>query len=72
MAEINKKKDPNNNNKFMSFSDHLEELRQRILNSIYTILISIFSSFLVIKPLIKFLELPAKNILPFYKLSTIN
>jgi len=61
MVEINKKNDINNN-KLMSFSDHLEELRQRILNSIYTILISIFTSFLVIKPLIKFLELPAKNI----------
>ena len=61
MAEINKKNDIDNN-KLMSFSDHLEELRQRILNSIYTILISIFTSFLVIKPLIKFLELPAKNI----------
>jgi len=35
----------------MTFSDHLEELRQRILNSIYSILISIFFSFLIIKPL---------------------
>ena len=26
----------------MTFSDHLEELRQRILNSIYSILISVF------------------------------
>ncbi len=46
----------------MSFSDHLEELRQRILNSIYSIIICIFVSFLVIKPLIRFLEIPAKNI----------
>ena len=46
----------------MSFSDHLEELRQRILNSIFAVLISIFISFLVIKPLISFLEIPARNI----------
>ena len=52
-------------NKFsdtMTFSDHLEELRQRILNSIYSILISIFCSFLIIKPLISFLEIPAGDI----------
>jgi len=46
----------------MTFSDHLEELRQRILNSIYLILISIFFSFLIIKPLISFLEIPAGDI----------
>ena len=46
----------------MSFNDHLEELRHRILNSIYSVLISIFISFLFIKPLISFLEIPAKNI----------
>ena len=46
----------------MTFSDHLEELRQRILNSIYSILISIFFSFLIIKPLISFLEIPAGDI----------
>ena len=41
----------------MTFSDHLDELRQRILNSIYSILIS-----LIIKPLISFLEIPAGDI----------
>ena len=46
----------------MSFSDHLEELRTRILNSIYSVLICIFVSLLVIKPLIRFLEIPAKDI----------
>ena len=51
-----------NDNKEMSFSDHLEELRQRILNSIYSIIICIFFSFIVIKPLISFLEIPAKEI----------
>ena len=51
-----------NFSKEMSFSDHLEELRQRILNSVYSILISIFLSFLIIKPLISFLEIPANDI----------
>ena len=46
----------------MSFTDHLDELRNRILNSIYSLLISIFISFAFIKPLISFLELPAKDI----------
>ena len=48
--------------KSMTFSEHLEELRQRILNSIYSILVSIFFSFLIIKPLINFLEIPARDI----------
>ena len=61
MNDINKKINVNENAS-MSFSDHLEELRSRILNSIYSILISIFLSFLVIKPLIRFLEIPAKDI----------
>ena len=46
----------------MTFFDHLDELRQRILNSIYSIFISIFISFLIIKPLISFLEIPAGDI----------
>ena len=46
----------------MTFGDHLEELRQRILNSIYSIVISIFFSLLIIKPLISFLEIPAGDI----------
>ncbi len=50
------------NSSSMPFTDHLEELRQRILNSIFATLICIAFSFLVIKPLIKFLEIPAKNI----------
>ena len=61
MSEINDNND-SNIDKSMPFTDHLEELRQRILNSIYSILISIFISFLVIKPLINFLEIPAKDI----------
>ena len=46
----------------MTLSDHLEELRQRILNSLCSIIISIFFSLLIIKPLISFLEIPAGDI----------
>ena len=60
MNESNKKLEVNRS--MMPFSDHLEELRQRILNSIFATLICIVFSFLVIKPLIQFLEIPAKNI----------
>ena len=60
MNDLNKKLEVDNST--MSFSDHLEELRQRILNSIFATLICIVFSFLVIKPLIQFLEIPAKNI----------
>ena len=60
MQSIEKSK--NNTTKSMPFSDHLEELRQRILNSIFSILISIFVSFLIIKPIISFLEIPASDI----------
>ena len=56
------KENKNNISNSMSFTDHLEELRQRLLNSIYSILISIFFSFLIIKPLISFLEIPASDI----------
>lgn len=51
-----------NENQEMSFSEHLEELRQRIIKSIYSILICIFFSFIVVKPLISFLEIPAEEI----------
>ena len=60
MNESNKKLEVNSS--IMSFTDHLEALRQRILNSIFATLICIVFSFLVIKPLIQFLEIPAKNI----------
>ncbi len=40
---MKRKEDSKNNNyDAMSFTDHLEELRQRVLNSIYSILICIF------------------------------
>ena len=60
---MKRKEDSKNNNyDSMSFTDHLEELRQRVINSIYSILICIFFSFLIIKPLISFLEIPASDI----------
>ncbi len=63
MDNIEKKiKVSGNENGSMSFTDHLEELRSRILNSLYSILICIFISLLIIKPLIRFLEIPAKDI----------
>ena len=60
MNDFNKKIEVNSN--MMPFTDHLEELRQRIINSIFATLICIVFSFLVIKPLIRFLEIPAQNI----------
>ena len=60
MNESNNKLEVNSTT--MPFSDHLEELRQKILNSLFATLICIVFSFLVIKPLIQFLEIPAKNI----------
>ena len=61
MSNINKNIEPEKEVQ-MTFTDHLEELRQRILNSLYSVLICIFFSFLVIKPLIFFLEIPARDI----------
>ncbi len=61
MSKVNKEIDINQNSS-MTFSGHLQELRQRILSSIYSVLISIFISLLIIKPLIRFLEIPAKDI----------
>ena len=61
MSNINKNIKPEKEVQ-MTFTDHLEELRQRILNSLYSVLICIFFSFLAIKPLIFFLEIPARDI----------
>tara|TARA_Y100001968_G_C19277741_1_gene677641 strand:- start:98 stop:859 length:762 start_codon:yes stop_codon:yes gene_type:complete len=61
MSNINKNINTNDSSS-MSFVDHLEELRQRIINSVYSIIICVVVSFMVIKPLIKFLEIPAKDI----------
>tara|TARA_B100000900_G_scaffold407382_1_gene420004 strand:+ start:4832 stop:5599 length:768 start_codon:yes stop_codon:yes gene_type:complete len=63
MSKVNKEIEIDiNQNSSMTFSGHLQELRQRILSSIYSVLISIFISLLIIKPLIRFLEIPAKDI----------
>lgn len=46
----------------MSFVDHLEELRQRILKSLIAILIGAGISLLFVKPIVQILEAPAKSI----------
>ena len=51
-----------NDEKSMPLNDHLDELRQRILNSLYSVIICIFFSLIVIKPIINFLEIPARDI----------
>ena len=61
MTNTSEKKELKENG-MMSFSDHLEELRHRILNSIYCVVICITFSFFPIKPIISFLEMPANNI----------
>ena len=42
MKNIGINESENKTSNLMSFTDHLEELRQRILNCIFSILISIF------------------------------
>ncbi len=46
----------------MPFVDHLEELRQRIIKGLISILISACLCLLFVKPLVRFLEAPAGNI----------
>ena len=46
----------------MSFVDHLEELRQRILKSLIAILIGALISLIFVKPIVQILEAPAKSI----------
>ena len=46
----------------MSFSDHLEELRSRVLNSIYSVLICIFVSLLIVKPPVSYTHLTLPTI----------
>ena len=46
----------------MSLFDHLEELRMRIFYSAIAIVIGIIGCFLVVKPLVKILELPAQGV----------
>ncbi|EFA73103.1 twin-arginine translocase subunit TatC [Cylindrospermopsis raciborskii] len=46
----------------MPFFDHLEELRQRIFYSLIAVVVGIVSCFLVVKPLVRLLEIPAQGI----------
>ncbi|PPJ61692.1 twin-arginine translocase subunit TatC [Cuspidothrix issatschenkoi] len=46
----------------MSIFDHLEELRQRIFYSLIVVVVGIIGSFIVVKPLVKLLEVPAKGV----------
>ena len=46
----------------MSLFDHLEELRMRIFYSAIAIIIGIIGCFIVVKPLVKILEVPAKGV----------
>ncbi|MFM7408868.1 MAG: twin-arginine translocase subunit TatC [Cuspidothrix sp.] len=46
----------------MSIFDHLQELRQRIFYSLIVVVVGIIGSFIVVKPLVQLLEVPAKGV----------
>ncbi|MGD1809051.1 twin-arginine translocase subunit TatC [Dapis sp. BLCC M126] len=46
----------------MSIFDHLEELRMRIFYSLIAAVLAIISCFVVVKPIVKFLEIPAQGV----------
>ncbi|MBD2568279.1 twin-arginine translocase subunit TatC [Anabaena lutea] len=46
----------------MSFFDHLEELRQRIFYSLIAVAVGVIGCFIVVKPLVQLLEVPAHGI----------
>lgn len=46
----------------MSLFDHLEELRQRIFYALIAIAVGVVGCFLVVKPLVQFLEIPAGEV----------
>ncbi|MEA5574876.1 twin-arginine translocase subunit TatC [Anabaena sp. UHCC 0451] len=46
----------------MSFSDHLEELRWRIFYALIAVVVGIIGCFIVVKPLVQLLEIPARGI----------
>ena len=58
----NPKPDAPPNDKEMSFSDHLEELRQRVLRSLLAVVLAAGGCLLFVKPLVRFLETPAGSI----------
>jgi sec-independent protein translocase protein TatC len=46
----------------MSLFDHLEELRMRIFYSLISVVIGMIACFIVVKPLVKWLEIPAQGV----------
>lgn len=46
----------------MSFFEHLEELRQRLFGILISIAISIIVCFIVVKPIVQWLEIPAAGV----------
>lgn len=46
----------------MSLFDHLEELRQRIFYALIAVGIGVIACFLVVKPLVQWLEIPAQGV----------
>ena len=46
----------------MSIFDHLEELRQRIFYSLIVVVVGVVGCFIVVKPLVQLLEVPAKGV----------
>ncbi|MEB3343367.1 twin-arginine translocase subunit TatC [Okeania sp.] len=46
----------------MSLFDHLEELRMRIFYSLIAAVVGIIGCFIVVKPIVKFLEIPAQGV----------
>ncbi|MEY3767724.1 MAG: twin-arginine translocase subunit TatC, partial [Cyanobacteriota bacterium] len=46
----------------MTLVDHLEELRRRILRSLVAVVIGAAACLLLVKPLVRLLEVPAKGI----------
>lgn len=66
--ETNKEKNQDNywneipNETQMSFFDHLEELRQRLFAILIAVAIGIIICFLFVKPIVKWLEIPAQGV----------
>ena len=46
----------------MSLFDHLEELRMRIFYSLIAVAVGMVGCFLVVKPLVRWLEVPAQGV----------
>lgn len=46
----------------MSIFDHLEELRQRIFYALIAVAVSVIGCFLVVKPIVQLLEVPARGV----------